>query len=75
MLNIGCRPTMDNGNDVSVEAHLFDTDADLYGHLLRLTFAAHLRPEQRFADEAALAAQLALDSEAARSLLTAGKGA
>lgn len=73
MLNIGCRPTLDNGSDVSVEVHLFDTHADIYGHRLRLTFAAHLRSEQRFTDEQALAEQLARDAEAAREILSAQK--
>ena len=66
MLNIGRRPTLDNGDDVSVEAHLFDTDHDLYGQTLTLAFVERLRPEQRFDSEVALARQLRLDEQAAR---------
>ena len=69
MGNIGQRPTLDNGNDVSVEAHLFDIDHDLYGETLTLAFVERLRPEQRFDSEAALAEQLRRDEQAARQCL------
>ena len=63
MLNIGHRPTLDNGDDVSVEAHLFDFHRDLYGQQLAVSFIARLRDERRFASEADLAHQLQLDRE------------
>ena len=69
MLNIGQRPTLDNGNNLSVEAHLFDIDHDLYGETLTLAFVERLRPEQRFDSEAALAEQLRRDEQAARQCL------
>ena len=69
MLNIGLRPTLDNGNNLSVEAHLFDVDHDLYGQTLTLTFVERLRPEQRFDSEEALAEQLSRDEQAARQCL------
>ncbi len=69
MLNIGSRPTLDNGSDVSVEAHLFDFSGDLYGTTLTISFIDHLRPERRFTDETALAQQLAQDKEAAHIIL------
>ena len=68
MLNIGHRPTLDNGADTSIEAHLFNFDGDLYGRTLTLTFAARLRAEQRFDSEEALAAQLQRDKLLAESL-------
>jgi riboflavin kinase/FMN adenylyltransferase len=69
MLNIGRRPTLDNGDDISVEANVFDIDHDLYGQTLTLAFVERLRPEQRFDSEAALAQQLRHDEEAARRCL------
>ena len=69
ILNIGRRPTLDNGDDISVEAHVFDIDHDLYGQTLTLAFVERLRPEQRFDSEAALARQLVRDEEAARRCL------
>jgi riboflavin kinase/FMN adenylyltransferase len=66
--NVGTRPTFD-GQDVRVEPHLLDFDGDLYGALLRLTFEARLRSEQKFDGVGALRAQLAQDVENARAVL------
>jgi riboflavin kinase/FMN adenylyltransferase len=69
MVNIGTRPTFDNGQR-TVEAHLLDFDGDLYGMQLTLHFIARLRDEQRFDGIAALVAQLERDRLAAREHLT-----
>jgi len=69
MLNIGTRPTLDNGNDISIEVHIFHCEADLYGQQLTLEFVAHLRSEQTFSDEQALAAQLEKDQKHALEIL------
>ena len=63
MLNIGQRPTLDNGTDTSIEVHLFDFHGDLYGQLLTLSFIARLREERRFDSEAELTEQLRRDKE------------
>ena len=39
MLSIGYRPTLDNGPDRSIEVYIFDFQADIYNHPLRLSFA------------------------------------
>ena len=70
MLNIGCRPTLDNGSDTSIEAHLFDFEGNLYGQTLTLFFLARLRAEYRFTSEEALAQQLLLDKQAALQVLS-----
>jgi riboflavin kinase/FMN adenylyltransferase len=68
--NIGVRPTVKSGDArPSVEVHLFDLAADLYGARLRVHLVARLRPEQRFAGLDALKAQIARDAEAARARL------
>ncbi|MBR1593974.1 MAG: riboflavin biosynthesis protein RibF [Alloprevotella sp.] len=69
MTNIGTRPTLQNGEDVSIETHLFDCDADLYGRTLQLQFLHHLREEQHFDNIDELKTQLAIDAERARKLL------
>ncbi len=69
MLNIGRRPTLDNGNDVSVEAHLLDYDGDLYGHRLTISFIARLREERRFDSEEALVEQLLRDEQVVRRII------
>ena len=67
--NIGIRPTF-NKKDVLCEAHLFETDHDLYGQRLLVRLKAFLRPEQRFAGIDALLAQIAADAEQARRILS-----
>ena len=69
MLNIGHRPTLDNGSDISIEAHLFDFSGDLYGKELTVSFIDRLRPERRFTDEAELTRQLAQDQAVAMKKL------
>ncbi|MGH2535849.1 MAG: riboflavin biosynthesis protein RibF [Candidatus Promineifilaceae bacterium] len=63
--NIGHRPTVD-GQSLSVEAHLLDFDADLYGRELELEFVRRLREERKFPGLDALVAQIRADIEATR---------
>ena len=64
--NVGTRPTVNNGTDITVEASLLDYDGDLYGKTLRLEFFSHLRDEIRFDSLDALRAQIAADAETTR---------
>jgi riboflavin kinase/FMN adenylyltransferase len=68
MLNLGPRPTFDDPR-VMLEAHLFDTTGDFYGDYVRIEFVSRLRDVRRFADAAALRAQLTRDEEMARRAL------
>ena len=67
--NIGVRPTVKEGAPPSIEVHLFDLDADLYGAVLRVHLLARLRGEQKFSGLDALRAQIAKDAAAARVVL------
>lgn len=70
--NVGVRPTFDEGgNRVTVESHIFDYAADLYGKRLCVEFRAFLRPERPFASAGALQVQIAKDAALARDLLGA----
>lgn len=70
MLNIGWRPTLDNGNDQTIEAHLLDYDGgDLYGHHITISFFRRIRDEHRFNSIADLQKQLALDADKVREAL------
>ena len=71
MLNIGVRPTLDNGNDRSIEVHVFDYDGDAYGLPMRLTFVQRMRGEQKFASLDELKQQLVQDEAAVRQTLQA----
>ena len=64
--NVGTRPTVNSGTDVTVEACLLDFQGDLYGQTLRVEFYGHLRDEIRFDSLEALRAQIAADAETAR---------
>ena len=67
--NIGVRPTFEK-KDVLCEAHLFDSDCELYGQRLLVRLKAFLRPEQRFAGISELLAQIATDADNARRILS-----
>ena len=70
--NVGVRPTVHNGTDVTVEACLLDFQGDLYGRTLRLEFCEHLRQEVRFDSLDALKAQIQSDADATRAYFAAG---
>ena len=70
--NVGTRPTVDNGADVTVEACLLDFEGDLYGQTLRLEFYHHIRDEIRFDSLDALKAQIAADVETTRQAFRNG---
>lgn len=64
--NVGTRPTVNNGTNVTVEAWLLDFDGDLYGQNVRVEFHHRLRDEVRFDSLDALKAQIRSDAEATR---------
>jgi riboflavin kinase/FMN adenylyltransferase len=65
--NVGYNPTF--GNDtLSVEAHLFDFDADLYGASIQVAFVQRIRDERKFTSIDELAAQIACDARQARAI-------
>jgi riboflavin kinase/FMN adenylyltransferase len=68
MLNIGVRPTF-GGESLSIEAHLFNFDGNLYGQELRVQVRSRLRSEVAFGEIDALKAQLRRDAMEAKKLL------
>lgn len=68
--NVGVNPTF-GGQQLRVEAHLLDFDADLYGAEVAVDFRHRLRDEERFDDVDSLVARIAEDAERARRLLRA----
>lgn len=71
MLNIGNRPTIGNGEAVTVEVNLFDYKGDLYGQHLVVEFIDRLRDERQFASRDELMTQLRQDEQRAREVLQA----
>ncbi len=68
VINIGTRPTFDNG-ERTIEAHLLDFDGDLYGQTMTLDFIAYQRPELKYDSVEALVAQMREDVRIARDIL------
>ncbi len=66
--NIGRRPTVADGAQSRLEAHLFDYTGDLYGQDIAVTLLAFIRGEEKFADFAALRTQIEQDALAARDI-------
>ena len=58
MCNIGCRPTVGNGNARTIETNILDFDEDIYGLDLNLSFIVPIREERRFESLEALKMQL-----------------
>ena len=70
-INLGRRPTFYEHADHSLlEAHLLDFDGDLYGERAKVRFEHFLRSERKFDGIEAIKAQLDLDVEHARQLLS-----
>ena len=70
MLNIGWRPTV-AGKSQTVEVHIFDFDADIYGETIQLDFVKLIRREQKFDNLEGLISQLKKDKIAALKVLKA----
>lgn len=68
MANIGIRPTV-NGTQPSLEVHLLDFSANLYGHRLTVTFLYHIRDEIKFDSVTELETRIHRDIEQGRAWL------
>ena len=69
MLNIGRRPTLNNGLDISIEAHLIGFNGNLYNRPLTLHFVRRLRDEMTFPSLESLTQQLEQDAHEALLVL------
>ena len=63
--NVGKRPTVD-GQNLQLEVHLFDFNADLYGQQVCVEFKHKIRDEKRFDSFEELKDQIVKDSEEAK---------
>lgn len=64
MMNIGFNPTV-SGEQLSIEIHFFDFDADLYDQKITVSILTYMRPEQKFDSVALLTEQLEKDKSTA----------
>lgn len=73
MANVGNRPTMHNGANISIEANIFDFDNDIYNQPITLQFIKFLRLEFKMVSIEELRHQLNKDREKARQILNSIK--
>lgn len=69
MVNIGHRPTFNNGANSTIEAYIIGFEGDIYGEIVSLEFVKRLRGEQKFASPHELRTQLELDRQATENAL------
>lgn len=73
MANIGHRPTVNTtGEPRTVEVHIFDFNASIYGQEVSLSFLHRLRDEMKFSSVEELKLQLDRDRESAKAHLSGG---
>ncbi|MEB2342192.1 MAG: bifunctional riboflavin kinase/FAD synthetase [Flavobacteriia bacterium] len=72
MMSIGVRPTVKEGGERTVEAHLFGLDADIYGEPITVYLHRRLRDELRFESMEVMKHRIARDKvEALEALMDA----
>lgn len=69
MLNIGHRPTINNGTDRTIEVHILHFHSDIYNRFIRLSFVQRIRPEMKFDGIERLIEQLHKDAATVEALL------
>ena len=69
MVNIGHRPTLDNGNQLTIEVNIFDFDSDIYGKPITLHFIRFLRLEFKLGSIEQLRDQLTFDKKLSNQIL------
>ena len=63
MCNIGRRPTVSEGNSITVETNIFGLEEDIYGLDLKVSFMEKIRDEVKFDSLDSLRSQLRKDRE------------
>ena len=69
MCNVGCRPTVGEGNSRTIETNIFGFDEDIYGLDIKVTFLAKIRDEIKFASLAELKDQLTKDKDSCQTVI------
>lgn len=69
MLNIGIKPTIGDGLERTIEAHIIGFDKIIYNETINIMFVEKIREEQKFVSLEDLKSQLALDKQRVISLL------
>ena len=70
--NVGNRPTVDDGLELTIEGFILDFDGDLYGQKIQMEFYEYLREERKFPSFDALKAEIAHNVEQTREYFARG---
>lgn len=70
MLNIGSRPTINNGDELSIEVNILGFSGDIYQEFLRIEFVSLLREEIKFPSVKCLVEQLHRDRAIVERIIT-----
>jgi len=69
MMNIGVRPTVTEGQKLTLEVHFLDFGGDLYGQMLKIKFIDYIRKEKKFNSVEELKKQIKKDKEFSKDLI------
>lgn len=67
VINVGNNPTF-NADKVTIESHIFDFDADIYGEHIKVEFIKYLRGDVKFASVEELKSQIEKDVENTKNI-------
>ncbi len=67
--NIGTRPSVDQGEYVTIETYILDFHADIYGEIVELEVCGFLRPIQKFENLEQVYEQVKKDVQNAKKCL------
>lgn len=70
MLYIGNRPTLDNGDNITLEVNILNFSGDIYNNEITVQFINHVRGDIKFNSLDELIAQLGRDRETVDKILT-----
>ncbi len=70
MLNIGSRPTLNNGNGISIEVHIINFERNIYNQTIALEFIHKIREERKFNNIYELTRQLEKDKQEVLNLMS-----
>lgn len=70
MLYIGNRPTLNNGEDISLEVNILDFSGNIYNDEMTVAFIRYVRGDIKFGSLEELADQLGKDRETVNKILT-----
>ena len=69
MMNIGVRPTVSEGQKLTLEVNFLDFEGDLYGQSLKIKFLDFIRREKKFNSVEELKKQIEKDKEFSKDLI------